>query len=78
MYKVLVAFTDLDDEKRCYLVGDMYPRSGYTPTEERIKALTSNANRLGTPVIEHIEEEQPEIVEQPILKIEKKRRKKNT
>lgn len=79
MYKVLVAFTDLDDCERRYSVGDTYPREGYTPTERRVKALASSANKLGTAVIEYVEGEKFETVEQPepkVVKVEKKRRKK--
>lgn len=52
MYKVVTAFYDLDDSNHKYSVGDTYPRSGYTPTEERIEFLAGTANKVGVPVIQ--------------------------
>lgn len=87
MYKALIAFTDLADGKYRYKAGDTYPRAGYTPTEKRIKELSTTENKLGEPVIEYIESEKPveipaeipetddnpvEVVPEP-----KKRRRKN-
>lgn len=52
MCKVIKKFTDLQDGNRVYNVGDVYPREGYTPSEERIAELASDKNRQGTPLIE--------------------------
>ncbi len=37
----------------------MYPRKGYTPTEERIKELSTSANKRGVPVIVKIDDIKP-------------------
>lgn len=52
MCKVIKKFTDLQDGNHVYNVGDVYPREGYTPSEERIAELASDKNRQGTPLIE--------------------------
>lgn len=52
MCKVVKKFTDLQDGNHVYNVGDVYPREGYTPSEERITELASDKNRQGTPLIE--------------------------
>lgn len=49
---VIKRFTDLQDGNHVYNVGDVYPREGYTPSEERIAELASDKNRQGTPLIE--------------------------
>lgn len=51
MYKVLIAFADLTDDKYIYAEGDAYPRKGYEPTEERIAELSGNKNAFGKPII---------------------------
>lgn len=53
-YKAKERFTDLQDNNFSYNVGDIFPRSGYTVSEERIKELASSDNRRGRPVIEAI------------------------
>ena len=58
MYKVIVAFRDLQDKKR-YAVGDIY-------TGNRAKELASNKNKAKMPLIEEVPEpktEEPEEVE---------------
>lgn len=50
-YKVIVFFRDKLDSNFVYHVGDIYPRHGYTPTDERIKALSSKNNRRGIALI---------------------------
>lgn len=52
MCKVIKKFTDLQDGNHVYNVGDVYPREGYTPSEERITELASDKNKQGTPLIE--------------------------
>ena len=52
MCKVIKKFTDLQDGNHVYNVGDVYPREGYAPSNERIAELASDKNRQGTPLIE--------------------------
>lgn len=61
MYRVIKAFTDLQDNNFAYQVGDEYPRKGMSVLPSRIKELASNKNRQGQPLIEEI----PEKVEEP-------------
>lgn len=53
-YKVIVYFNDLQDKNYPYKVGDVYPRKGVKPSEERIAELLSNKNKRGTALIEKI------------------------
>lgn len=51
-YAVLVSFTDKHDGGVVYWAGkSTYPRSGYTPTAERVAQLQSDNNALRRPVI---------------------------
>lgn len=52
MYKVIVPFTDLQDDHYKYVPGDIFPRSGYEVSEERLKELSTDANRRRRPMIE--------------------------
>ena len=52
MYEVIKKFPDLQDGNHVYNVGDVYPREGYTPSEERIAELASDKNKQGVPLIE--------------------------
>ncbi len=56
MYKVIKAFTDLQDNRYGYKAGDAYPRKGYEPSEERIAELSSGNNLQGKPLIQLVEE----------------------
>ena len=56
MYKVIERFMDLQDDNYIYEVGDSYPREGADPTLERIRALASNSNKIGKPLIEEVAE----------------------
>lgn len=51
MYVVINAFYDLKDDARFYRVGDVFPREGFTVTEERIKELSGDKNRVGHALI---------------------------
>lgn len=51
MYRVIKAFTDLQDLNHVYQEGDVYPRKGYKPTEERVDSLVTGLNSRGTPFI---------------------------
>ena len=55
-YKVIVTFSDLEDNGHLYKAGDTYPRNGVSPTEDRVEFLSSNRNLIGKPVIEKVEE----------------------
>lgn len=69
-YKVIVYFTDLQDDNHPYQVGDVFPRKGKRVTKKRIAELASNANRRGMPLIEEVPEEpkEAEIPEEPNTK----------
>ena len=60
-YKVIKAFTDMQDNNFAYNVGDEYPRKGVSVLPSRIKELAGSKNRQGCPLIEEI----PEKVEEP-------------
>ena len=59
MYTVLHDFFDLTDYVQTkgmpvyhrYEAGDIYPRSGMNPSEERVEELLTGKNRLGKPMI---------------------------
>lgn len=51
MYKVRIAFTDKEDG-HIYTAGDVYPRAGVEPSDERIEYLLSSRNPFNEPVIE--------------------------
>ena len=53
MYKVIKRFLDLHTQK-CYAVGDIFPHDGVSA--ERIEELTTENNRMRTPLIEKVEE----------------------
>jgi hypothetical protein len=61
MYKVICAFNDRTDSNLLYKVGDVYPRAGTHPTDERIAELLSDANMQHKPLIvkSNSEDEQP-------------------
>ena len=59
MYKAIEYFTDNLDNGFAYNVGDVYPREGYTPTEERIQELATADNVRRRPVIVAVEEAEP-------------------
>ncbi len=54
MYKVIKSFIDLKDERYLYKEGDMYPRKGYEPSEERIEELSSDKNKQGVELIKKV------------------------
>lgn len=56
MYTVIKHFTDLQDSNYKYKEGDVYPRKGYTPSEERIKELSGTENKQKTALIQVITE----------------------
>lgn len=56
MYKAIVFFKDLQDDKHEYNVGDEFPREGKKVTKKRIAELASDKNRRGIPLIEKVED----------------------
>ena len=54
MYKVVKKFVDLQDKNHLYNVGDCYPRSGKSVSENRIHELATNNNKIGVPLIKEI------------------------
>ena len=67
-YKVIKQFADLKDGGHVYKEGDKYPRTGYHPTEDRIKELASSANKRGLPLITAEPEEKQETPKAPAKK----------
>jgi len=65
-YRVVKYFTDLQDNNYAYHVGDSFPHDGMTVSEERLAELSSDKNKRGTPLIEKIVEEVPEISEETV------------
>ena len=72
MYKVLISFTDNVDGGVYFVNKDTYPRSGVTPSDERIAYLMGNGNKFGKPVIEEIAEinENPSVDEMTKAQLE--------
>lgn len=58
-YRVLETFSDKQDGRRPYKVGDIYPREGLDPSPQRIAELLGADNARHRPVIEVIREEKP-------------------
>lgn len=50
-YIVKVGFDDLQDNEYRYEPGDIYPREGIEPTEERINELSTENNKRGVQLI---------------------------
>ena len=57
MYKVIVAFVDLQDNGHRYNAGDVFPRKGVEVPKQRIDKLSSDKNRRKMPLIEEVGEE---------------------
>jgi hypothetical protein len=53
-YRVIKYFTDLQDDEYPYNAGDTFPRKGMTVTADRIKELSSTANKRGVALIEEV------------------------
>lgn len=51
MFRVVVAFADMQDGGYIYNVGDGFPRAGVTVSEERLEELASDRNRRGVALI---------------------------
>lgn len=59
-------WVDLQDNKYPYKKGDTYPREGLEVTEERLKELSSNKNKLGEVLIKKVKKNDTEIVKEEI------------
>lgn len=51
MYVVLQHFFDIKDNNHEYIPGDIYPRGGYAPDNNRILELSGSNNKLKMPLI---------------------------
>lgn len=54
MYEVIHFFTDLNDENHAYHTGDTFPRDGVSVSDDRVKELSGNSNKLGLPLIKAV------------------------
>lgn len=63
MYVAIKRFSDLTDDDHIYDTGDVYPRDGFEPSRERIIELATSKNKLETPLITYIEDEENDKVE---------------
>lgn len=52
VYVAAVDFIDLEDSEHLYRAGETYPRQGLKPTKKRLESLSTNANKMGYPLIE--------------------------
>lgn len=77
MYIVLKSFKDLEDGGHKYLMGEEYPRKGYTPTEERIKALSSEDNKACMKLIKEVKATNIEAEDEPKKTTKKTPKKKS-
>lgn len=59
MYKVIHFFTDLQDNNHAYNVGETFPRSGVSVSDERLAELAGYHNKQGRRLIEKVLEEKP-------------------
>lgn len=69
MYKALVYFEDLQDNRHPYNEGDIFPRDGLSVTEERLQELSSTKNRRKEKLIEFVEEQQKPLTKTDINKM---------
>jgi len=77
-YTVVKYFTDLQDNNFAYHEGDTFPREGLEVSDERIKELSTTANRRGVVLIEKVEEGSVEQVEEEVSKKASSEPKKDT
>ena len=69
MYRVIEYFEDLQDNRRPYNVGDVFPKGNKKVTEQRLNELATDKNRRRIPLIKKVEEPK---VEKPAKKANKK------
>lgn len=58
-YRAVVDFIDLQDDNRLYQAGEKFPRDGLKVSAARIAELSTNANRMGYPLIAAQDDEKP-------------------
>lgn len=68
-YKAIKNFRDLEDKEHVYTEGVPFPREGIEVSDERIKALLSDDNKLKTPVIEVVENDNKEITDMNVTEL---------
>ena len=56
-YKVLVAFTDSQDDYYQYNENDDFPRTGKSVSKKRLEELSSSNNKRKKPLIEEVQGE---------------------
>ena len=56
MYKVIKFFTDIQDNRNPYNVGDIFPREGLKVSKTRLAELAGSNNLQGEPLIILVEE----------------------
>ena len=71
MYKAIVYFEDIQDNRYKYHVGDTFPREGVTVSDKRLDELSTNKNRRGMPLIMFVGDE-TKVEEKPKRKRAKK------
>lgn len=54
---IIKDFIDVEDGRRPYDYMEKYPREGYVPTKERIKALATGQNKANTIIIANVYDE---------------------
>ena len=54
MYKVIVYFEDLQDNRYAYHVGDKFPRDGVSVSKKRLEELSTKNNKRRMPLIEEV------------------------
>ena len=76
MYEVIRFFTDLNDENHTYHTGDKFPRDGVVVSDDRVKELSSNNNKLGLPLIKAVsaKAEKVDVADDDVKIAEKPRR----
>lgn len=77
MLKVIYPFTDLQDNRYVYNVGDEYPRQGTRPTKSRISELLSDNNLQHKPLLAVIDEDNEIVDNEDVKPAKKKRGKRN-
>ena len=75
MYVAIKRFSDLTDDDHIYDTGDVYPRDGFEPSRERIIELATSKNKLETPLITYIGDEENDKVEDEKLTTKKTTKK---
>ena len=78
MYVAIKRFSDLKDDDHIYDTGDVQTRDGFEPSRERIIELATSKNKLETPLITYIEDEEKNIEENDKVEDEKQTPKKTT